>query len=318
VGSQRSGTTVFSELLGRHPSLLLTVNGKMLYYLITWMWEDGKSAGHLHPRLDEIAYSLGRKWIGGISIDQLNQMKRTLLSELPPEVIHGKSAEAAIREVFLRVYAAANLENRLIGDKYNEYLLQLDKINAIFPECRFIFIHRDPFDVAESMIRRFGSRPWCPRSYDAALSKWTAWNMEWLRYRQRVTRCRYLEIEYADLIARPEETFNRAFEFLGIDQDTGVLEAASQTLTTDRAGLGKSLRMNHTAIAHLDFQAVCAALGYEILLDRERQAVFVGAETDDEREQSHASADPSRPWVHGPDIPAARHSERDITMGGNR
>ncbi|MEM6988658.1 MAG: hypothetical protein AAF499_19305 [Pseudomonadota bacterium] len=74
VGPQRSGTTIFSEILQRHQDICLTVDGKLLYYLIVWLVNDPSARFGMHPRLDEIAHALARRTVKGDEYPQTQEL----------------------------------------------------------------------------------------------------------------------------------------------------------------------------------------------------------------------------------------------------
>jgi len=87
----------------------------------------------------------------------------------------------------------------LWGDKYNEYLWELDTLATWFPDASWLFVVRHPGEVRESVRAWTGDRPWLP-STDAAIElRWVAWNQRWLAFRSRVSPARRLEVTYRDL-----------------------------------------------------------------------------------------------------------------------
>ncbi|MER5891330.1 sulfotransferase, partial [Streptomyces sp. NPDC001941] len=101
------------------------------------------------------------------------------------------------------------------GDKYNEYLLHLPWLDAALPDARYVMLVRHPLEAARSMLRWTGDRPWLPRTEEAALAKWTAWNRHWTDFAPAVPAERRLVVEYQAL-CRGEETA-RLEEFTGLD-----------------------------------------------------------------------------------------------------
>lgn len=216
IGVQRSGTTLVGRLLAEHEDVCLTINGKLLYYLISWIYRDPFAYPGAHLRLDEIAYALTRRSIGGIGYKEFEKMIEMLKTRFRPTEFFGQDRDDIVRRIWLEVYQEISNGASVIGDKYNEYMLQLPEICTIFPSCRYVFVHRHPFAVAESMVRAFKGRPWAPETISSALFKWTVWNEEWLRSREAIEPALRLEISYQQIVDEPESTFRSICDFLGL------------------------------------------------------------------------------------------------------
>lgn len=242
IGAQRSGTTLLARVLATHPDALITVNGKLLYYLIVWLYRDSADAPGSHARLDEIAFSLQRKPILGLTEHEVQRMIDMLRHDFPPERIISLDARTIVRTVWAEIYRALAGTRRVLGDKYNEYLLQLTEICAVFPDARFVFLHRNPFDVAESMVRAFAGRPWAPTTPQAALAKWVAWNELWISLRERLPADRRVEVQYETLVLEPRRVLADICGFFEIASDAAFLDTAAQTINPDYVGRGSHLR----------------------------------------------------------------------------
>ena len=262
VGAQRSGTSWVARMLAAHAEALVTVNGKLLYYLLTWIPDEPRAGRHL--RLDEIAFSLLRKPIGGISSRDVEHLIATLGTAFPPERFARMDRTAIVRTIWLESYAALATGKRLRGDKYNEYLLHLAAVESIFPDCRYVFVHRHPLAVAASMLRAFEGRPWTPHTSAGALAKWSDWNARWLEHRAAIPAGRFLELPYADACAAPAASFARICEFLSLTCTNAYLEFVTRET---HAGATGPVRLDvdgsELSSERATLSAVCDELGYD-------------------------------------------------------
>lgn len=199
VGAQRSGTTALAARLSRaihDAGGVFTVNGKLMYYLRRW-WGDPPA--HRHLRADEVIHGLRRRRAFGEGAEAWHARAEAVLRDAARARAHGNDAgdpRAAMADLCRRAYGAP-----LWGDKYNEYLLELDFLHGLFPHATWIFLARDPAEAVDSMLAWAGDRPWNPAEVRAAALKWSAWNGEWLAFRERVARERRVELLYADVAA---------------------------------------------------------------------------------------------------------------------
>lgn len=161
IGAQRSGTTALGCALSAavaEKGGIFTVNGKLLYYLKRWWLDD---TADRHFRAEEIVYSLGRRKPIGVGIDEwliraefAVKLSAKRIAELGPAVDRWDE----VRNICRGTYADA----KVWGDKYNEYLLDLEFLEVLFPNATWIFVVRDPHQVVASMMEWSGSRPWNP------------------------------------------------------------------------------------------------------------------------------------------------------------
>ncbi|WP_019632747.1 sulfotransferase [Actinomadura atramentaria] len=198
VGPQRSGTTALGAALSAAVAAAggcFTVNGKLPYLLRRWWTPADVAAAHL--RADEAAHALARvppygdgagAWLGRARAALLAGARRAADGRAAPTV-----AEEA-RRICAEAYAAEPW-----GDKYNEYLLDLPWLDAVFPDARWIFLVRDPAETVASMLAWPRDKPWNPAHAAAASAKWAHWASRWLEFRARVPPERRCELDYADL-----------------------------------------------------------------------------------------------------------------------
>lgn len=258
VGAQRSGTTFTSLAIGSHPDCYVWVNGKVLYYLIIWIGRDPSLAASRHPRYDEIAHALQRMPVLGIAAkDREATCTRYATGEIGRD-LDGLAGPRAIATLWDRTFAHLTAAP-VRGEKYNECVFQIGEILAVFPKAHFLFIHRDPREVAASMLASFQTKPWCPPSIVDALLKWTHWNRAWLDARSSVPAEQRMEIGYREIIDSPRETFARVFSFAGVQPNDAMLDTIASRVHPSSTMPAASGRIASDS----DFTFVCDALGYQ-------------------------------------------------------
>lgn len=126
LGAARSGTTILAKILNSHPRILLTDETAVFLAL----------SGLIANSREGVTAGL---WYG------------KTYNSLWADLIASKSRELVL-EFYERIAQAEGKENLLFwGDKHPQYCNCLDFILEIFPNARFVFLAREPRDVAVSL-----------------------------------------------------------------------------------------------------------------------------------------------------------------------
>ncbi|GAA3171448.1 MULTISPECIES: sulfotransferase [Nonomuraea] len=209
-GAQRSGTTALATVLHgafRAAGGIFTINGKLPYLLHRWCTQADVDGRHL--RADEILHALDRK-PPYLPPDGWRERVETVVRAAAARVAEGAVTDAA--ELRRQIIAAGYAGATRWGEKYNEYLLELDALAAGAPGARWVLLIRHPAAVAESTLRWGGDRPWRPGRREGVLRKWVAWHEGWLRH-PRSGDC--LVLEYDRLCRGPD--LRRLAQVIGLD-----------------------------------------------------------------------------------------------------
>lgn len=214
VGCPRSGNTLVSCILNKHPDFFILLEGNLFSgRYIRWhrSVSDGQS-----PRgafLDATASFLRSRFglSGGDVVDRLpeNGSWSTLLDALLTACIDRFKPSAQVW-----------------GDKTPQNVAYLPTIQEQYPDARFIFVHRDPRHVVNSL-----SKPAFYLASDSPVS-----NAEvvdhylnvYLRQRRAVDSSSVFELRYQDLIREPEPVMRRLCSFLNVEYTHRLLEAADE------------------------------------------------------------------------------------------
>ena len=126
-----------------------------------------------------------------------------------------------IKELFdsFKTEAAAKQGKSRWGDKTPIYVLKLDFINTLFPDCQVIHMVRDGRDVVASSMDRWGYRRGL-----SATKRWGKSVRAGQAFGRSVSPDKYIEVKYEDLILTPEPTMKRVCEFLNEPWEASLLE----------------------------------------------------------------------------------------------
>jgi hypothetical protein len=95
---------------------------------------------------------------------------------------------------------------------------QFDRARELWPTARFIFLARDPRDVARSCV----GMGWAGEP-TSAVSKWLEPSRRWLALRDALPPEDFVELRYEDLVANPEHELDRCCRLVGHRFDPAML-----------------------------------------------------------------------------------------------
>lgn len=194
IGFYRSGSTLAEQVLAAHP----------------WLMSSGEThlIGHVLSELSRIAP-------GGSLSDKIKALGS-------PQIAHLRKHYWAIACQLLGEKAM----HQVFVDKTTLNTLNIELINALFPDAHVIFTIRDPRDVCLSCIMQsFVLSPltihlldWqdCARFYAAVMGYW-------LSVRDALS-VHWTELRYEDLVTDLEGQFRPIFEKMGLEWSDACLE----------------------------------------------------------------------------------------------
>jgi hypothetical protein len=100
----------------------------------------------------------------------------------------------------------------------------LDRVGEYWPDARFLYLRRDPRDVARS-IRAMG---WAGTTWHAA-ERWMHAEEQWERLCARIPPERRLEVCFEELVADAEAALRGILDFLALDYEARMQEIDGRT-----------------------------------------------------------------------------------------
>ena len=100
------------------------------------------------------------------------------------------------------------------AEKTPLHVRMLDKIFAMYPEARVLFVVRDGRDVSVSIRKRFGS-------FEKGLRRWVDDNRQGMNW---IEDPRVMEVRYEDLVKQYDETMPRICSFIGEEFEQGLVD----------------------------------------------------------------------------------------------
>lgn len=210
VGSPRSGTNMLHGFLDAHPGTIIptefpfiTLYAPLFRKKSAWTTED---ADNFILRIQEkINYQF---W----SIDRWHTDIETLRNRLTELIPKGLDYSLACRETiatFRSVFHKDSLQAMIL--KEPAYSLHTKILSEIFPDVKFIYIHRDVRGQVNSVIRMpFGSRLLTANAW-----YWKKVQNHLLRQSSKNPK-KYFRIAYEDMVMNPEKTIREICDFMNI------------------------------------------------------------------------------------------------------
>ena len=207
LGAQRSGTTMLRLMLNSHPKL--SVPHETVF--ITQFYRKLDGYGDLTKRENQAAL------LNDIAAHPLVQ-RGGLVPDKDAVLAREPNAYAALVDAIMTTYAGSRGKERW-GDKTPYYTPDIDILNSIFPQAKFIQVLRDGRDVALSQRRI----EWCTTNSFQLAQDWVWKTMTCHKVGRVLGPDRYLELRYEELVRDPEFSLRMACDFLGEKFDVQML-----------------------------------------------------------------------------------------------
>ena len=193
VGPERAGSTLLRLILGHHPDIC---------------------------RCDEMNYvtpALGRGFD--------TAAYATYLRRHPEFAVAGFGIDTALSFEGLARSFLVQRQNQdgcsTVGATVHH---RFDALDEIWPDAKFIFLNRDPRDVARSCVRM----GWAGTCWHGTAG-WLEAQWMWERLKSRLEPKQIIEIRYEDLVSRSVPVLSELCTFLGVDWAPQMLEIEHDT-----------------------------------------------------------------------------------------
>lgn len=213
-GSNRSGTTLLSNILDAHSKLLSCPESSFLLCQKSFLTSNKKWTKR------RIQYGLKYLWIRkramrGMWKQDLESLQRVMLSNTKQ-----MSAQNYIKMIYSSYKSCQNIsEVEYFVDKNPGYVWELEKLKDIFPNAKFIFIVRNYKDRMASFkkLKKFG-----------VINAFLVRGLNWRNHQEQIfnfmENCdQAIIINYESLVTNLSVELKRICEFLSIDFDEKLL-----------------------------------------------------------------------------------------------
>lgn len=201
VGAPRSGTTMLSVILDRHPNICIPPETQFFSAFLPSLPEN---AANLTPEeLVDLALKFPR-------IQDLQLDKKDLLNEF----VSMKYSPENLLIAILKCYCKKNGKVKF-GEKSPKHLNYLSHIYSVYPKAKVICIVRDGRDVVRSLLKVKWAEPDNPRRFWIFCMEWNDLTKLSLRYKKKMSSDRFYLVKYEDIILYPEKELYGICEFLG-------------------------------------------------------------------------------------------------------
>jgi hypothetical protein len=197
VGALRSGTTLMRLMIGHHPNICRCE--EMEYVAPTIVKHQGIP-------------------------DDVSEYKEFLSTDknfrLSNYVVPEHTTFIDIVQDFFRQLRETD-KKPIFGTVVHHHYEQLP---LIWPNSKYIFLNRDPRDVARSCVQMgWNGTPWRASRF------WIEAYESWLLLSAKLPEDRKLEITYEALIANPEDVLKKVCSFLNVKYTSAILEINQST-----------------------------------------------------------------------------------------
>ena len=211
VCSERSGSNLITSVLNGHPAITAPPPSHLFRLFALNMQNyaglenDANWRVAIQDIVDAFEHQLG-SWNTKPSVDHL-------LEKVENRTIFDPIVQVYLDEMI-------NDSSRLVFVKENHTARFSDILLKEMPGCRFIFMVRDPRDVAASYLKTDGIAGGVARAVDV----WHKDQVENLAFLDRCPNAQIHSLRYEDLIADPTNTLSEITTFLDLDFDEAMLD----------------------------------------------------------------------------------------------
>ena len=203
VGTGRSGTTLLRMMLDSHPALAIPAETHFIPRVVA----NHEAASD--PRASFIqTLASYPKWPDFVT--DISELEHRVNQIRPFDLAHAFRA-------FYMLHAERFGKQRW-GDKTPRYLQQMQLIQRVLPDARFIHLIRDARDVALSV-----KGLWFGPNSISEIAQWWAAGIRQAR-RQAKELNYYLEVRYEDLVCNTESTLRKICAFIDLPWHAAMLD----------------------------------------------------------------------------------------------
>ena len=208
VGCPRSGTTLLQQMLDAHPDIAIAPET----HFMQLFWGRRDQYGNLaedgnYRRLLENIIALPEFLEMELDAQEFSQSAWTI-----------PRSYAAIFSLLLEQFASKRQVN-VIGEKTPNHVLYIPKIQAFFPEARFIHLVRDP----RAVVNSWRSVPWSSGSVVKDAEHWRFHiSAAWRQPPQGTNKI--FTVHYEQLVLSPEAHLRSLCTFMDLAFDPAMLD----------------------------------------------------------------------------------------------
>ena len=111
-----------------------------------------------------------------------------------------------------------------------------EKLPEIWPTAKYIFLRRDPRDVARSCVQMgWSGTPW--RGFNV----WLSAEKSWQALQQIITKDQFIAVSFEELMADTPARLSEICDFLGVQYEPGMLSIDEDAIDIEGDGIGAEL-----------------------------------------------------------------------------
>ncbi len=245
IGQHRSGTTVLGSLLRKYLKVNFGPESQFFFRRAATLssYGDLKSDQALLSLINDLATE---------RCFELNQFGFQIDAQKIVRNVRDRSYSGVIDAIF-RQYADHNGMQRW-GDKTPEYVLHLPALDRLFPDAQYVHLVRDGRDVALSNFGVFFGA----KNEVVAAADWAHYDDLTAQFAASISRDRFFEAKYEELMQDPAALFARLGGFFGIADESGKLQGyiAEHLPAEIRSGNFNKWKSRFTAAQQRRFERV--------------------------------------------------------------
>lgn len=223
LGNQRTSTTFLAHNFNQSSTISFGSEDGVIRLALIWF-----KTYLNHPEL--LRYSRISEFLDSLKLRKKDHHTRNfeILSKYFKRInesgeleslLNKKDCYNFIQNICCILYQKKKSSATLWGDKYPEYLFQIEDILEVFPEAKFIMMTRHPYSNIEALSRKLSPNGLgkIVRNLNDCVDQYNYWNSCWTNSSLFTNSEQALTIRYEDLMLDTWNTMTRINNFIKVD-----------------------------------------------------------------------------------------------------
>jgi hypothetical protein len=208
IGRPHSGNTMLAEILGNHTDLSAFKGEDHFFEKSKNLERIKNDSRRVKKMIEQIT--------GGMDSTASNEVKDSLINKVESENLNNNSIYEMYKQG--KNYIAHKNNSKNWVQKATSYIFYINDIRRKIPEAKFIFVVRNPMDLAASKKRREAKEKWVRTIWG-----WSRGVKNAIKFGKDL-KDSFLLVRYEDIVSSPETEIRNILSFLDLEFQSSLIK----------------------------------------------------------------------------------------------